>query len=414
MSDAINSLGEFFRRSGRNLSRIPGDVAQGVQDFAENTKNAAVGMAEPTMRVMRGEGLENPLFPTAESGGKSRLGDVASVLNPDMLPGNVPGSLGTWGGPLGQTAKQRNLKFAQKAAQEGKLSDDEIFQKYGWTRQPVTGDWRYEIPDNTAKLVPTPDPNLSAAEFGLKYPKGYEYVHRELMKAYPHLKNMRIVTHDIGDHQALAFFDRKNTISLRSDLSANDALDSVAHEFQHPIQRHEGGSPGTSPNSPEIQGIAKEKLATARVQAEEVSQRFNNALNDFWNEQPRPQTMRDAALIRSRFIRQNKELAEQYEHAQQTLKQMNDPYQVFMLRHGLYERALGEVEARDTQFRRTLTPEQRKAITPYYLGMVRADMPIRNPDEVFDIREHLTNPAPPAPENPELRRMIRQHLGIPE
>jgi hypothetical protein len=414
MSDTIGALGEFFRRSGRNLAQVPGDVAGYAGDFMTNTKNAAVGMAEPSMRIMRGEGLENPLFPSVESGGQSRLGDVASALNPDMLPGNVPGSLGTWGGPLGQTGKQRNLKFAQKAAREGKLSNDEIFEKYGWTQQPVTGDWRYEIPDNTAKLVPTPDPNLSAQEFGLKYPKGYEYVHRELMKAYPHLKNMRIVTHDIGDHQALAFFDRQNTISLRSDLSPADALDSVVHEFQHPIQRFEGGSPGTSPNSPEIQGIAKEKMETARVQAEAVSRRFNEALNDYWNAQPRPQTMRDAALIRSRFLRENKELANQYEVAQETLNQLKDPYQVFMLRHGLYERSLGETEARDAQFRRTLTPEQRKAITPYYLGMVRADMPIRNPDELFDIREHLTNPAPKAPENPELRRMIRQHLGIPE
>jgi hypothetical protein len=401
MSDAINSLGEFFRRSGRNLSRIPGDVAGYAGDFAENTKNAAVGMAEPTMRVMRGEGLENPLLPTAESGGHSRLGDAASVLYPHALPGNVKGSLGTYGGRNAKVPNKRQLSSAERAQAKG-MDTDEIRERYGWFQAP-DGDWKFEIPDNGARLT--------------REGQTYRLEHPELYRAYPELKQYKFQTHSRNDHGSDAYHDAANkVISLADDTPQDAALKNLLHELQHGVQTVEGFNPGASPWHPGVKEIAHGSLMAKVNNAYSAMQRFNSTINRWMNQQPRPASIQDAWNMRQRFRSQNPELAAEYDAAQDILQ--NEPRYRRDEEFNTYQRSLGETEARDTAERWNLTPEQRATITPYYLGRIREVHEPFDAAQDIDLRAYLTGRPKAAadvpPDNPELRRMIRQHLGIPE
>ena len=77
---------EYLRRSGRNLGGLFDWLAGG----------AAAG-AEPTMALLRGDALDQPLLPTADSGG--RIGAIASAVGSTVMPVGAPaGALGA--GPV--------------------------------------------------------------------------------------------------------------------------------------------------------------------------------------------------------------------------------------------------------------------------------------------------------------------------
>lgn len=77
---------EYLRRSGRNLG--------GLFDWLSGGAQAG---AEPTMALMRGDALDQPLLPTADSGG--RIGAVASAVGSTAMPVKAPaGALGA--GPV--------------------------------------------------------------------------------------------------------------------------------------------------------------------------------------------------------------------------------------------------------------------------------------------------------------------------
>jgi hypothetical protein len=80
---------EYLRRSGRNLGGLFDWLAGGAQ-----------AGAEPTMALMRGDALDQPLLPTADSGG--RIGAVASAIGSTVMPVKAPaGALGA--GPVMRT-----------------------------------------------------------------------------------------------------------------------------------------------------------------------------------------------------------------------------------------------------------------------------------------------------------------------
>jgi hypothetical protein len=86
MPGLLDDAQEYARRSGRNLT--------GLLDWLGG--GAAAG-AEPTMALMRGDALDQPFLPTADSGG--RLGAVASAVGSTVMPAKAPaGALGA--GPV--------------------------------------------------------------------------------------------------------------------------------------------------------------------------------------------------------------------------------------------------------------------------------------------------------------------------
>jgi hypothetical protein len=96
---------EYLRRSGRNLSELPG----GVVDWLAGGARAG---AEPTMALLRGDALDEPLLPTATSGG--RIGAVASALGSTLMPAGAPaGALGA--GPVMRRATPEQFSAANRA-----------------------------------------------------------------------------------------------------------------------------------------------------------------------------------------------------------------------------------------------------------------------------------------------------------
>jgi hypothetical protein len=411
MSDPLGSLGEFFRRSARNLAQVPGDLAAGGSDFMQNVNNAAQGLAEPTLRLMRGEGRENPLFPTQESGGESRLGDVASALYPHVLPGAKGGTIGTYGGRLANVPNKRQRSSAERAASKG-MEADEIRERYGWFQAP-DGDWKFEIPDNNARLVPEPDPTMTANMFDVWNPNGYKLEHPELLRAYPQLKQYKFRVHSRDDHGSEAYHDAANkVISLASDLPPNEALKAVLHELQHGVQSIEGFNPGASPWHPAVKDVAHGSLMAKVNQAYSYMQQFNSTINRWMNQQPRPSSVQDAWNMRQRFRQENPDLAKNYDEAQDILQ--NEPRHRREEEFRTYQRSLGETEARDSSERWNLTPEQRATITPYHLGRIRDVNEPFGPAQDIDLRAHLLRMPPKAADVPpdELRRLIQRRVGL--
>lgn len=114
------SFGEYLRRSGRNLAEAP----QGLLDWLAG--GARMG-AEPTLALMRGDALGEPLLPTATSGG--RLGAIASAVTQQMIPGGAPaGALsanlvghGPFGPVYEAATSWRDAVDTLKAAQHGEV-----------------------------------------------------------------------------------------------------------------------------------------------------------------------------------------------------------------------------------------------------------------------------------------------------
>lgn len=86
MAGLLDDVQEYARRSGRNLG--------GLLDWLGGGAQAG---AEPTMALLRGDALDQPLLPTADSGG--RIGAVASAVGSTLMPVAAPtGALGA--GPV--------------------------------------------------------------------------------------------------------------------------------------------------------------------------------------------------------------------------------------------------------------------------------------------------------------------------
>lgn len=101
----LGDVTEYLRRSGRNLSGMPG----GVVDWLAG--GARMG-AEPTMALMRGDAIDQPFLPNASSGG--RVGAIASALGSTLMPVGAPtGSLGA--GPVLRRATPEQFSTANRA-----------------------------------------------------------------------------------------------------------------------------------------------------------------------------------------------------------------------------------------------------------------------------------------------------------
>lgn len=410
MSGTLTDLGEFFRRSGRNLARIPGDLAGAAQDFAQNTTNAAIGMAEPTLRVMRGEGLDNPAFPTVESGGKSRLGDAASALYPDMVPGGGAGTLGSYGGRLAKTAKQGYLRNAENAAKRGSMDNEAIRQKYGWFQDPH-GDWKFEINDAGAVAVRNPDGT-------------WKLNHKLLEKAYPdQFKNLRIeeeaghIDPATGQQRTWQAKVRGSdgTIVLPEGLHPDEALNRIMHEVTHKVQDWEGFNRGSNADAQVIQDVTRAELWPRITRAwGEINQYKEEAKN--WLGQ---RGMTDSPANLDKFDAANPEWAQRYNKAMQD-RMLSSPALNVNYRLRNYEHAIGEVEARDVQERLTMSDAERKAIPPYEKAMANSHYLITKPSDMVDLKGFLQRQWTPKERPPytsdgdqfSVRAAIQRHLGL--
>ena len=227
-----------------------------------------------------------------------------------------------------RTARMDNLSVARKMEEE-KKDAKAIKMATGWERG-ADGKWRYEMPD--AKIKDTMD--VGGGHIVKRYEddmlwnggKLSEVIDApELFKAYPQLKDVRIETDAImNDMPSNGEYNSKtNTITIHADelKYMNDILN---HELQHAIQDIEGFAKGGSP----------------RLVRGEVKNRFDEVTKQI--KQLRAEGKEDEAKA---LIEKNRSLYNAY--------MKNDDF-------NSYKSLAGEVEARNVQERKNMTPEERR------------------------------------------------------
>ncbi len=140
-----------------------------------------------------------------------------------------------------------NRKAAQDMEASGK-SPDSIRLATGWFKSPYDKKWRTEVADDTATLTPAfaalPESKLFSKEESL--PLGQVLDHPELFKAYPELKDVKVVKRSgfldsTGGLQG-SFNPESNTLTITP--YAKDPGSTILHEMQHWIQSKEGFATG--------------------------------------------------------------------------------------------------------------------------------------------------------------------------
>jgi hypothetical protein len=180
--------------------------------------------------------------------------------------------------------------------------------------------------------------------------------HPDLMYAYPHLGEIEIKTHPASSQSNGMYYEGGNRISLREDLTPEEAKSTLLHELTHGIQAKEGWNRGAN-SSEEIKKYFDQK----EVLSNQIGT-FNKMMDEALNA---GDTERYRQLIDQRNV-----LSERY--------MAIDPYKM-----GIedYMNNAGEAEARLVQRRMNLSPEELLENFPYeQTSKYRYGLDI-NPDE---------------------------------
>ena len=228
---------------------------------------------------------------------------------------------------IGEKAATWDVRAAQNAEllEKAGVSPQVIWERWGVWRGP-DGKWRQEISDEKMGFKKPFESREIGKETNYE-PLPSEQIenllaHQSLMDAYPQLKNTQMALRKQPDwipDSAQGGTIRSNlwstspsfTIDVRSK-SELEALGSAIHELQHGVQGIEKFEPGASPEN--FYAMAKQQLK---------SDSFFQAL---------PEKEKLNAISEAAF--------------------------------NLYRRTMGEAEARATESRRLMTPEQRRKILP--------------------------------------------------
>jgi hypothetical protein len=325
-----------------------------------------------------------------ESGGEAvkaaRSGNLKRALGQAMLTGvNTAGAvLGLpWGKAAGQAAKEGSSTARIFAGPTAKTADHaalaraqemqaagadrtDIWRDTGWFTGP-DGKWRFEIPDNDAKMTKVGERILDP-----KGPVGRSsstlggFVdHPQLYAAYPEIPYSG-ATLERGRGSG-AYHPQNDKVEL-SPRNVPEGKSIALHEMQHRVQRDEGFSPGgdmfASPAGQEAFWAEKSRL-------------YEQMVDD----------PKFAGIDSQQIFRMAHEKAKEN------------------LNRDWYRRNAGEVEARNVETRQHFDPESRRASPPWETQDVpEADMITPGYDGVSPQRVMI--PAPDSKAN-ELARDLR-------
>ncbi len=194
--------------------------------------------------------------------------------------------------------------------------------------------------------------------------------HAELFANYPQLRNVKLEFGKLGEY-ARGEFDGA-TIKLAESLW-DAPEDTLIHEIQHAIQRAEGFASGASPEywaarqkTKDAVGAYDQKIEQAFRQAEQILRSLpENVAEQFrdWYDLDKRDPAKAQQLADELSEGMYGDQFSEYYLATWAL----DDMQAGNYKRGaneLYRNTAGEIEARDTASRRTMTPEQRRAARP--------------------------------------------------
>lgn len=244
---------------------------------------------------------------------------------------SMPSQRGIFAGVGAKTANREALAKAEQLKSAG-VPDEQIWKETGWTFGFPDQKPRFEIPDNAAKFREVPRENISNT-----MPVDRAYQHDDLYSAYPELRDTKI---NFQKGNEGSYLQNENLIKVGTG-DAPYPFGITGHELQHAIQQREGFARGGSPEGMAAAiplnelDLNSAQLIQRRIARGDTPSEAARWLKETLGHDVSPQIM-DAAMQKNILL---------------------SPYDQ-------YKRLAGEAEARLTQARMSMTPEQRLANYP--------------------------------------------------
>ena len=364
---AINTAkrkgGDFVRNPGTSIQQMLGNANDNARDFNQLNDQVLAEM-EKTGK------LTGPA-------GQQLLQKMGQAFEPTGMM--IPAA--------------KDIAFKAAMLEKKGLTPQEIHKELKVHRGPADKQWRQELDDRSSFLKGTGtfEDTVMKRMTALGKDKTAEPVtvgdvfhHSDLFKHYPELKDIevRFLPKDSKVDGRMAIPESgKGWLELRGDLSDKQARDVMLHELQHPIQEVEGWAVGGSAADfgkqdaatkardilnwrKEVEGQAKRMGLTPANNADWYSNAEQSLVNHYHNsgaatwlphEDARFQASWPAYGQGSDSRTQAEQLVKMY-----GLDKKVSPYTAKQM----YNRLGGEVEARQVQARKDLTPEQRQQNFP--------------------------------------------------
>lgn len=268
----------------------------------------------------------------------------------------------------GQTAWTADVAALDDARQQvaAGANPEQVRQDTGWF-EGEDGRWRFEIDDSAAQFAPV-DSWVEAAEDG-GVPLQQVLDHPALFAAYPEIGQVTVVVNPqrtaggfFAGQPGRGFVGSQIEIGDPTTYAEGTALDVLMHEVQHAIQLREGFATGGSPDAMRAekdQALEDRRywssVAALRREADRLGGDYQQAVQDFidvYEETPTDQQVQDAQWAPSAEA-----LDQRVAEAETVMREIGNPDLT-------YERLAGEVEARNTEGRRTMTADERRAASP--------------------------------------------------
>jgi hypothetical protein len=254
---------------------------------------------------------------------------------------------------IGKGARTWDALAAQKAKMMADMNIDPrtIWKETGTWKGP-DGKWRQEISDKPAFYDPEALTELKSMD-SFNYlkntqPLGGVVEHKELYKAYPEVGDIPVhfmPTQNLRGAEG-SYSHAQNRLTLADIPSDQKSI--AIHETQHAIQGKEGFARGGSPSS---MVTTLEELASQKRQKAQEMFSLSSA-NDPLN---------PLKIVKPGARKKGLELEKE---ARELDSKALAAYRSEQAKFDLYQRLGGEAEARATQARMNMTPEQRRAMFP--------------------------------------------------
>jgi hypothetical protein len=310
---------------------------------------------------------------TREKGARDWGAGAALNLAGASTPFAPSGAVGVFGGRLAATADRGALAKAEEmhAAGAGRKA---IWDQTGWFKG---GDdkWRFEIPDYHSQM------NQSWHDNGLPNgdmsPIAGQLWHKPLYQAYPDLRRITGMTEKTagegGSYQPRAHgdartFGRDEQINIQAP-NAPAARSVALHEVQHAIQEREGFASGGSPSMFSQSDDAQ--LARSALSYRRELEGLDPKLTPKQKDEIIRKRYEDAGAPDWFPSQEARSVAHDVEgNPAETLQKVMELYGTDKSVSGFTPRQLyyelpGEIEARNVQARRDMTPAELKAKPPW-------------------------------------------------
>lgn len=244
-----------------------------------------------------------------------------------------------------------------------KVSPEEVWRQTGWFMDDADQNMKFEVSDAGAKVT-IPSDGLKV-DNGTAYYLGDVLDHPELYKYYPQLREVAFIISDkLSGRRAYTniYSDEPSTIVISKDVATQKTV--VMHEVQHIIQEIEGFAVGGSARNVNL--LSDEDLAKViRSQAGTNAPSYQRLLNQFIDNRERllrlhKERARLGRLLETAsspdLVSPTKDILDKIDN------QLANYNQSFG--HLFYRILHGEAEAREVEFRSTLSDEELKATPP--------------------------------------------------